>query len=141
MLRPPYAASRTAPVRAVVLMQAERFENFRNRAIHASPIAFSMPARSSDDTIVSATVMLRNKAPSASETPRRINSPAMVRLRVSRSAIFAQSCRTTGLLLTRVVERYVGYELFAPGKSIKSAVMQQNLYSGELLRSCVLSRR
>src|SRR5438045_9194376 len=28
------------------LTKAERFENFRNRAIHASPIAFSMPARS-----------------------------------------------------------------------------------------------
>src|SRR5712671_5547903 len=66
MLRPPYAASRTAPVRAVVLTKAERFENFRNRAIHASPIAFSMPARSSEDTIVSATVTLRNSAPSAS---------------------------------------------------------------------------
>ena len=78
-------------MRAVVLTKAERFENFRNRAIHASPIAFSMPARSSEDTIVSATVTLRNSAPSASETPRRINSPAMVRLRVSRSAIFAQS--------------------------------------------------
>src|SRR5438477_8993522 len=57
------------PVRAVVLTKAERFENFRNRAIHASPIAFSMPARSSDDTIVSATTRLRNKAPSASEDP------------------------------------------------------------------------
>jgi hypothetical protein len=53
LLRPPYAASRTAPVRAVVLTKAERFENFRNRAIHASPIAFSMPARSSVETIVS----------------------------------------------------------------------------------------
>ena len=78
-------------MRAVVLTKAERFENFRNRAIHASPIAFSMPARSSEDTIVSATVTLRNKAPSASEIPRRINSPAMVRLRVSRSAICAES--------------------------------------------------
>jgi hypothetical protein len=27
------------------LTNAERFENFRNRAIHASPISFSMPAR------------------------------------------------------------------------------------------------
>src|SRR5436190_1659628 len=74
MLRPPYAASRTAPVRAVVLTNAERFENFRNRAIHASPISFSMPARSSDDTIVAATVTLRNSAPSALETPRPISS-------------------------------------------------------------------
>src|ERR1051326_310581 len=41
--------------------------------------------------IVSATTRLRNKAPSTSETPRRISSPAMVRLRVSRSAICAQS--------------------------------------------------
>jgi hypothetical protein len=49
------------------LTKAERFENFRNRAIHASPIAFSMPARSSDDTIVSATTRLRNSTPSASE--------------------------------------------------------------------------
>jgi len=47
-------------VRGIVLTKAERFENFRNRAIHASPIAFSMPTRSSDDTIVSATVTLRN---------------------------------------------------------------------------------
>ena len=61
-------------MRAVVLTKAERFENFRNRAI-PSPIAFSMPARSSDDTIVSATVTLRNKAPSASEIPRRILPP------------------------------------------------------------------
>ena len=41
-------------MRAVVLTKAERFENFRKRATHASPIAFSMPARSSEDTIVSA---------------------------------------------------------------------------------------
>jgi hypothetical protein len=38
MSRPPYAANGTAPVRAVVLTKAERFENLRNRATHASPI-------------------------------------------------------------------------------------------------------
>jgi len=47
-IRPPYAAIWTAPVRAVVLTKAERFENFRNRAIHASPIAFSIPSEGRD---------------------------------------------------------------------------------------------
>src|SRR5436305_1953890 len=83
----PHAASRTVPVRAVVLTCAERFDHFRKRATHASPISLSMPGRPRVQTIASLMTMLRNKAPSASETPRRITSPAMARLRVSRSAI------------------------------------------------------
>ena len=83
----PHAASRTVPVLAVVLTCAERFDHFRKRATHASPISLSTPGRSRVQTIASLMTMLRNKAPSASETPRRITSPAMARLRVSRSAI------------------------------------------------------
>src|SRR5436190_14751065 len=118
MLRPPYAASRTAPVRAVVLTNAERFENFRNRAIHASPISFSMPARSSDDTIVAATVTLRNSAPSASQSPRLISSPATALLRVSRSAICAlswpcSSARSPALRLWNA--NIIGMALVLPG--------------------------
>src|SRR5438874_2285759 len=83
----PHAASRTVPVLAVVLTCAERFDISGNGQPTPRPFPSQRPGRSRVQTIASLMTMLRNKAPSASETPRRITSPAMARLRVSRSAI------------------------------------------------------
>ena len=83
----PHAAGRTAPVRAVVFTCAERFRPFQEagnpRLAHGLLNASTVEVQ----TIALPMRTLRNKAPSHSETPRRITLPAMARLRVSRSAI------------------------------------------------------
>jgi len=68
----PHAASRTVPVRAVVLTCAERFDDFRKRAnprlahfpLNAGPVEGADHRLADDDAA--------EQGASASETPRRI---------------------------------------------------------------------